>query len=111
MSKDGAGFYENFTKEIFETVKGLSDDDRGNFIINTYENLYGKLKTDDAGTSVNVDMAKLREDLSQIRGIGGQRLDEIMAVIQRHLMPDSNPPQVIGRADGADETDDGSDEQ
>ncbi|MBO6302502.1 MAG: hypothetical protein J6N15_08710 [Ruminiclostridium sp.] len=103
MSKDGAEFYENFTKEIFETVKGLSNDDRGDFIINTYENLYGKLRTDTVSSGVNVDMAKLREDLSHIRGIGGQRLDEIMAVIQRHLSGDTAPAQVIGRADGADD--------
>ena len=103
MSKEGAEFYENFTKEIFETVKGLSNDDRGDFIINTYENLYGKLRTDNAGSDVNVDMAKLREDLSHIRGIGGQRLDEIMAVIQRHLSGDTATAPAIGRADGADD--------
>lgn len=102
MSKQGSEFYENFTKNIYETIKGLSDDDRGDYIIHTYENLYGKLKTDGGGNSVPVDMAKLREDLSHIRGIGGQRLDEIMAVIERHLTQGASAPPEIGRADGED---------
>ena len=103
MSKQGSEFYENFTKNIYETIKGLSDDDRGDYIIHTYENLYGKLKTDEAGSGTNVDLVKLREDLSHIRGIGGQRLDEIMAVIERHLTQGSAPEKDIPRADGVPE--------
>ena len=105
MANDKTDFYENFTKNIYETVKGLSDD-RGEYIIHTYENLYGKLKTEggiSGGSSVvSVDRAKLREDLSHIRGIGGQRLDEIMAVIERHLTGNIGEPE-IGRADGVEE--------
>ena len=100
MTKQGSEFYENFTKNIYETLKGLSDDDRGDYIIHTYENLYGKLKTEDNTSGVVVDMAKLREDLSHIRGIGGQRLDEIMSVIERHLTQGASPEPEIGRADG-----------
>ena len=40
MANENTDFYENFTKNIYETVKGLSDD-RGEYIIHTYENLYG----------------------------------------------------------------------
>ncbi|MBQ9483335.1 MAG: hypothetical protein IJU82_04010 [Ruminiclostridium sp.] len=102
MANENNDFYENFTKNIYETVKGLSDD-RGEYIIHTYENLYGKLKTEGgASGGINVDRAKLREDLSHIRGIGGQRLDEIMAVIERHLTGNSGEPE-IGRADGVEE--------
>ena len=102
MANENTDFYENFTKNIYETVKGLSDD-RGEYIIHTYENLYGKLKME-GGTSagVSVDREKLREDLSHIRGIGGQRLDEIMAVIERHLTGSVGEPE-IGRADGVEE--------
>ena len=86
MSDKESGFYENFSKDVFETIKGLShDEQRSDFIISTYENLYGRLKDADNSTGVKVDLDKLREDLSHLRGIGGQRLDEIMAVIVRHL--------------------------
>lgn len=90
LSKQGSEFYNNFTKEVFNTVKGI-DNERGDFIIQTYENLYNRLSEDDTGSSAKVpavDLAKLREDLSHVRGIGGQRLDEIMAVIERHLRPE-----------------------
>ena len=89
MSKEGTDFYENFTKDIYETIKGLSTD-RGDFVISTYENLYGKLKTEGSSPTVNVDMNKLRRELGQIRGIGGQRLDEIMSVIERNLYGNKN---------------------
>ena len=82
-------YYENFTKEIFETLKTMSNnEERRKFVIQTYENLYEKLKTSDmpaAPQTPSVDLGKLREELGQIRGIGGQRLDEIMAVIEKHL--------------------------
>ncbi len=108
MAKQGSEFYENFTKNIYETIKGLSHDERGDFIIHTYENLYGKLKTEGETNGVSVDLVKLREDLSHVRGIGGQRLDEIMAVIQRHLMPDTAPKEEIARADGLDDSEEGN---
>ncbi len=82
-------YYENFTKQIFETLKTMSNnDERRKFVIQTYENLYEKLKTSDMPAepqAPSVDLGKLREELGQIRGIGGQRLDEIMAVIEKHL--------------------------
>ena len=105
MSKQGSEFYENFTKNIYETIKGFGDDDRGDFIIHTYENLYGKLKDEQTQSAASVDLVKLREELSHIRGIGGQRLDEIMSVIERHLMPEKNPETAIARADGMPDDD------
>jgi hypothetical protein len=32
-----------------------------------------------------VDFTELREELSEIKGVGEKRLDEIMSVIERHL--------------------------
>ena len=84
-------YYDKFTKDIFETLKGMSsNDERREFIVQTYENLYEKLKAADTHGSDRpqapaVDLEKLRADLAKIRGIGGQRLDEIMAVIEKHL--------------------------
>ncbi len=84
-------YYDKFTKDIFETLKAMSsNDERREFIVQTYENLYEKLKVADTPGSDRpqapaVDLEKLRADLAQIRGIGGQRLDEIMAVIGKHL--------------------------
>ena len=86
-------YYDKFTKEIFETLRSMSsNDERREFVVQTYENLYEKLKSADNQTSGEaapaapvLDMEKLRADLGQIRGIGGQRLDEIMSVIEKHL--------------------------
>ena len=88
-------YYESFTKDIFETLRKMSsNDERREFVVQTYENLYEKLKASDFSVGAEgetlparpaVDMDKLREELGQIRGIGGQRLDEIMSVIQKHL--------------------------
>ena len=94
MAERERDYYESFTKEIFDTLKKMSNnDERREFIVQTYENLYEKLKAadlaggpDDAPRpAVSLDLGRLREDLGQIRGIGGQRLDEIMNVIQKHL--------------------------
>jgi len=87
-------YYDKFTKEIFETLKSMSsNDERREFVVQTYENLYEKLKSADPQSSGQpaapaapvLDLEKLRADLGQVRGIGGQRLDEIMNVIQKHL--------------------------
>lgn len=98
VSRQGSEFYNNFTKDIFNTIKEISDDERGDFIIHTYENLYNRLSEEDAQSkpAPSVDMAKLREDLGQIRGIGGQRLDEIMAVIEKHLFPEPKIQENAG---------------
>ena len=32
-----------------------------------------------------IDLPSLQEELSKIKGIGGKRLEEIMAVIEKHL--------------------------
>ena len=32
-----------------------------------------------------IDLPALQEELSKIKGIGGKRLEEIMAVIEKHL--------------------------
>lgn len=91
MAEREKDYYENFTKEIFETLKTMSNnDERREFIVQTYENLYEKLRESEIPAAEQprtpvVDLAKLREDLGQIRGIGGQRLDEIMSVIEKHL--------------------------
>ncbi len=91
MPEKSDEFYEKFTKDIFENIKGLTNDERGDFVISTYENLFGKLKSSSSPGTVNVDMRKLRAELGQIRGIGGQRLDEIMAVIERNIFGEKKP--------------------
>ena len=103
MSDKNSEFYDNFTKDIFENIKSLSHDERSEYIINTYANLFGKLKAAENAGTVNVDMKKLRSELGQIRGIGGQRLDEIMAVIERNIFGDTGS---TGKTDlGGENTD------
>lgn len=38
------------------------------------------------GGSAELDFDKLREEIAQIKGIGESRLNEIMAVIEKHLL-------------------------
>ncbi|MBQ9383414.1 MAG: hypothetical protein IJT87_04205 [Ruminiclostridium sp.] len=110
MPEKNDEFYEKFTKDIFENIKGLTNDERGEFVISTYENLFGKLKSAASPGTVNVDMRKLRSELGQIRGIGGQRLDEIMAVIERNLFGGKNPADS-GKPGSADADNDNGDEE
>ena len=104
MPEKNDEFYEKFTKDIFENIKGLTNDERGEFVISTYENLFGKLKSAASPGTVNVDMRKLRSELGQIRGIGGQRLDEIMAVIERNIFGDKKPEEPAENIDSDENT-------
>ena len=103
MTKPGPEFYDNFTKDIYETIKGISHDDRVSVIINTYQSVYGTLRTEEAESGSPLDLDALRKDLSQLRGIGGRRLDEIMEVIQRHLNKNSAAEKEPERAEADDD--------
>lgn len=54
---------------------------------NFIQNIYQTVKDDVHATEVDFD--RLREDISNIKGIGESRLNEIMAVIESHIGADS----------------------
>lgn len=61
-------------------IKGMSRKEMQNFLTNYYQNVM-----EDAVTS-SVDLETLRSELSSIKGVGEKRLDEIMSVIEKHLV-------------------------
>lgn len=66
-------------RATYKKIKSMDRDTMNRFVQNMYHQGY-----DDAqAQSINYD--KLRADLSQIKGIGESRLNEIMSVIDKHI--------------------------
>lgn len=85
MSEKNSEYFDKVASEVLENFKTLGHEDMSDYIVNTYKKRYEKILDESTGRNVTLDLDRLREDLSHIRGIGGQRLDEIMAVIEKHL--------------------------
>lgn len=51
--------------------------------------VYMSGKKDSEPVEAELDFSKLREEIGTIKGIGESRLNEIMAVIEKHLTGDS----------------------
>lgn len=51
-----------------------------NFLTNYYQNAVKDVETS------TINLEELRVALSGVKGIGGKRLDEIMGVIERHIV-------------------------
>jgi len=66
-------------RATYKKIKGLTREEMQNFLTNYYHNV---MEDAEAPT---LDLSELRKDLSSIKGVGEKRLDEIMAVIERHL--------------------------
>ena len=60
-------------------VWSMTREEMQNFLTNYYNNVM-----QDAGEAT-LDLDELRKEISGIKGVGEKRLDEIMAVIERHL--------------------------
>ena len=85
MSEKNNEYFDKVASEVLENFKTLGHEDMSDYIVDTYKKRYERIQDENSGRNVTLDLGKLREDLSHVRGIGGQRLDEIMAVIERHL--------------------------
>ena len=72
------------TRDLYRQIKAKSRDEMETFIQRVYESGYN-----DAGAK-SVDFDKLKEDISQIKGIGESRLDEIMKVIEKNMQEAEN---------------------
>lgn len=66
-------------RATYKKIKSMDRDTMNRFVLNMYHQGY-----DDAQAQ-NVDYDKLRAELSQIKGIGENRLNEIMSVINKHI--------------------------
>lgn len=66
-------------RATYKSIKNMDKATMQRFITNIYIN--AKANSEAYG----IDYDKLKEDLSQIKGIGENRLNEIMAVIDKHI--------------------------
>ena len=66
------------SRDIYKRIKGMNREQLQGFGTTIY--LDGVKSVD----TVNIDMDKLREEIGAIKGIGESRLNEIMAVIEKH---------------------------
>lgn len=69
-------------RALYKRIKGFDKNRMQQFI----EDIYNcAAKEVQGGESVTLDMQELRSELGQIKGIGENRLNEIMLVIEKHL--------------------------
>ncbi len=65
-------------RETYRSIKRMSREELQAFLMRYADEILA-----DKGTTL--DLRVVEEDLRQIKGIGEKRLDEIMAVIEKHL--------------------------
>ena len=70
------------SRETYKKIKGFDRNQMQGFLQDIY-----KSATDDAATTnaVSIDMEKLRKEIGEIKGVGENRLNELMAVIEKNL--------------------------
>lgn len=66
-------------RATYKKIKGMTREEMQNFLTNYYNNVMA-----DAEAPI-LDLSELRTELGSIKGVGEKRLDEIMAVIKKHL--------------------------
>ena len=66
------------SRDMYKRIKSMNREQLQGFATTIY--LDGVKSVD----TVNIDMDKLREEIVAIKGIGESRLNEIMAVIEKH---------------------------
>ncbi len=66
-------------RATYKKIKGMTREEMQNFLTNYYNNV---MEDAEAPT---LDLGELREEIGSIKGVGEKRLDEIMAVIEKHL--------------------------
>lgn len=66
-------------RATYKKIKGMTREEMQNFLTNYYNNVM-----EDAEAPV-LDLGELRKEIGSIKGVGEKRLDEIMAMIERHL--------------------------
>ena len=66
------------SRDMYKRIKSMNREQLQGFATTIY--LDGVKSVD----TVNIDMDKLREEIGAIKGIGENRLNEIMVVIEKH---------------------------
>jgi len=66
-------------RATYKKIKSMTREEMQNFLTNYYNNV---MENAEAST---LDLGELRKEIGSIKGVGEKRLDEIMAVIEKHL--------------------------
>ncbi len=66
-------------RATYKKIKGMTREEMQNFLTNYYNNVMADAETP------TLDLGELRTELGSIKGVGEKRLDEIMAMIKKHL--------------------------
>ena len=66
-------------RATYKKIKSMTREEMQNFLTNYYNNVM-----EDANAPT-LDLDELRKEIGSIKGVGEKRLDEIMAVIEKHL--------------------------
>ena len=81
MDNENKGFI--ISREMYKKIKGMNREQLQVFATTIYLNGVKSVET------TALDLDKLREEIGAIKGIGENRLNEIMAVIERHSLNES----------------------
>ena len=66
-------------RATYKKIKGMTREEMQNFLTNYYNNVMADAE------APTLDLDEVRKEISSIKGVGEKRLDEIMAVIEKHL--------------------------
>lgn len=66
-------------RATYKKTKSMAREEIQNFLTNYYNNVMADAETP------TLDLGELRTEIGSIKGVGEKRLDEIMAVIEKHL--------------------------
>ena len=73
------------SRETYKMIKNMDRERMQNFLADICARVEEETR---GGVEVTLDMDKLRRELGEIKGIGENRLNEIMAVIEKNLNED-----------------------
>ncbi len=66
-------------RALYKKIKTMDKQQMQNFLVSLYNNAQTDMN------AASVDLTELRNEIGAIRGIGENRLNEIMSVIEKHL--------------------------
>ncbi len=66
-------------RALYKKIKAMDKQQMQNFLVSLYNNAQTDMN------AASVDLTELRNEIRAIRGIGENRLNEIMSVIETHL--------------------------
>lgn len=66
-------------RALYKKIKAMDKQQMQNFLVSLYNNAQTDMN------AASVDLTELRNEIGTIRGIGENRLNEIMSVIEKYL--------------------------